>query len=170
MGIKKLICFDFDDTLCHTLKPEEGKVIWKEKFGTDWPHRGWWSKPETLDLDIFDTKINPYVYQEYLKAVSDPDNYVFCATGRIEKLRTEVETVLHKLNLSFDSVYLNNGGDTFTFKCRLFAKLISELQPAEFIMYDDRFEHLVEFEKWAETIDCKITIIDVINKTTKIFN
>jgi hypothetical protein len=37
-------------------------------------------------------------------------------------------------------------------------------------MYDDRFEHLVEFEKWAETIDCKITIIDVINKTTKIFN
>jgi FMN phosphatase YigB (HAD superfamily) len=170
MEIKKLICFDFDDTLCHTLKPEEGKPIWKEKFGTDWPHRGWWSKPETLDLDVFDTKINTYVYQEYLKAVSDPDNYVFCATGRIEKLRTEVETVLHKLNLSFDALYLNTGGDTFTFKCKLFAKLIRELQPEEFIMYDDRFEHLVEFEKWAETIDCKITIIDVINKTTKTFN
>jgi hypothetical protein len=37
-------------------------------------------------------------------------------------------------------------------------------------MYDDRFEHLVEFEKWTETIDCKITIIDVINKTIKTFN
>lgn len=168
--MNKLICFDFDDTLCYTLKPEDGMKIWKEKKNEDWPHRGWWSKPETLDLDVFDTKINPYVYQEYLQAVSDPDNYVFCATGRIEKLRTEVETVLHKLNLSFDSVYLNNGGDTFAFKCRLFTKLISELQPEEFIMYDDRFEHLVEFEKWVETIDCKITIIDVINKTTKIFN
>jgi hypothetical protein len=169
MGIKKLVCFDFDDTLCHTLKPEEGKPIWKEKFGTDWPHRGWWSKPESLDMDIFPVTVNPYVYQEYLKAVSDPDNYVILATGRIEKLRPEVEAILDNLNLAFDAVYLNTGGDTFTFKCRLFAKLIGELQPEEFIMYDDRFEHLVEFEKWAETIDCKITIIDVINKTTKIF-
>ena len=170
MEIKKLICFDFDDTLCHTLTPEEGKPIWKEKFGTDYPHRGWWSKPETLDLDVFDTKINPYVYQEYLKAVSDPDNYVFCATGRIEKLRVEVAKILNKFNLSFDALYLNTGGDTFNFKCRLFEKLIRELQPVEFIMYDDRYEHLVEFEKWAETIDCKITIIDVKNKTTKTFN
>ena len=69
MGIKKLICFDFDDTLCHTLKPEEGKVIWKEKFGTDWPHRGWWSKPETLDLDIFDTKIKHYVLLKRLHLI-----------------------------------------------------------------------------------------------------
>ena len=170
MGIKKLVCFDFDDTLCNTVKHDDGKVIWREKFGVEYPHRGWWSKPESLDMDIFPVTVNPYVYQEYLKAVSDPDNYVFCATGRIEKLRTEVEAVLHKLNLSFDALYLNTGGDTFTFKCRLFAKLIRELQPEEFIMYDDRFEHLVEFEKWAETIDCKITIIDVVNKTTKTFN
>ena len=170
MGIKKLVCFDFDDTLCNTVKHDDGKVIWREKFGVEYPHRGWWSKPESLDMDIFPVTVNPYVYQEYLKAVSDPENYVFCATGRIEKLRTEVEAVLHKLNLSFDALYLNTGGDTFTFKCRLFAKLIRELQPEEFIMYDDRFEHLVEFEKWAETIDCKITIIDVVNKTTKTFN
>lgn len=165
----KLICFDLDDTLCHTMKPEEGKPLWKEKTGQDWPHRGWWSKPETLDLDIFDTKVNPYVYEEYLKAVSDPDNYVICATGRVEKLRPEVEALLSKLNLAFDAIYLNTGGDTFTFKCRLFEKLIRKLSVDEFVMYDDRYEHLVEFEKWAKTIDCRITIIDVKNKTKKVF-
>lgn len=165
----KLVCFDLDDTLCHTMKPEEGKPIWKEKTGEDWPHRGWWSKPETLDLDIFDTKVNPYVYEEYLKAVSDPDNYVICATGRVEKLRPEVEKLLSEKNLAFDAIYLNTGGDTFNFKCRLFERLIRKLGVSEFTMYDDRYEHLVEFEKWAKTIDCRITIIDVKNKTKKVF-
>jgi len=160
----KLVCFDLDDTLCHTMKPEEGKPIWKEKTGEDWPHRGWWSKPETLDLDIFDTKVNPYVYEEYLKAVSDPDNYVICATGRVEKLRPEVEKLLSEKNLAFDAIYLNTGGDTFNFKCRLFEKLIRKLGVSEFTMYDDRELHLIEFKKWAKTINCKIKIVDVINK------
>ena len=53
MGIKKLVCFDFDDTLCNTVKHDDGKVIWREKFGVEYPHRGWWSKPESLDMDIF---------------------------------------------------------------------------------------------------------------------
>jgi len=146
------------------MKPEEGKPIWKEKTGEDWPHRGWWSKPETLDLDIFDTKVNPYVYEEYLKAVSDPDNYVICATGRVEKLRPEVEKLLSEKNLAFDAIYLNTGGDTFNFKCRLFEKLIRKLGVSEFTMYDDRELHLIEFKKWAKTINCKIKIVDVINK------
>jgi hypothetical protein len=169
MSVKKLVCFDFDDTLCNTVKHDDGKVIWKEKFGVEFPHRGWWSKSESLDMDIFPVTINSYVHQEYLN-VSEPDNHVILVTGRIEKLRPEVEAVLDNLNLSFDGVYLNTGGDTLRFKIRLFERLISELQPDEFIMYDDRELHLIEFEKWAETIDCKITIIDVKNKTTKIFN
>jgi hypothetical protein len=165
----KLVCFDLDDTLCHTIKPEEGKPIWKEKTGEDWPHRGWWSKPESLDLDIFDIKVNPYVYEEYLKAVSDPNNYVICATGRVEKLRPEVEKLLSEKNLAFDAIYLNTGGDTFNFKCRLFERLIRKLGVSEFTMYDDRELHLIEFKKWAKTIDCRITIIDVKNKTKKVF-
>lgn len=31
MSYKRIVSFDFDDTLCHTPKPEEGKIIWKEK-------------------------------------------------------------------------------------------------------------------------------------------
>ena len=35
MEIKKLISFDFDDTLVHTTLPDEGKLIWKEKTGEE---------------------------------------------------------------------------------------------------------------------------------------
>jgi hypothetical protein len=167
MKYKKLICFDFDATLFHTALEDEGKVIWKEKTGYDYPYKGWWSKPETLDLKIFDTPLNKPVYSEYLKAVSDSDNFVILATGRIERLRPQVEAILNKNNLSFDGVFLKRGpGDTFYFKRTLFETLINDLKPEEFIMYDDREEHLVEFKEWAKTMPCDVTIIDVVSMTT----
>lgn len=167
--IDKLICFDLDDTLVHTMKDKIGKEIWKERTGKDWPYVGWWSKAETLDTDMFDTPLNPYVHNEYLDAVADNKNHVILATGRLERLREPVETLLQKLDLQFDGIYLNTGGDTFRYKSTLFEKLIWKLNPKEFIMYDDRYEHLVKFEQWAKTIDCRITIIDVVNKTKKIY-
>ena len=130
MKYKKLICFDFDATLFHTALEDEGRVIWKEKTGYDYPHKGWWSKPETLDTAIFDTPLNKVVYEEYLKAVSDEDNFVILATGRIEKLRPQVEAILNKNNLSFDGVFCKRRpGDTFYFKKTLFETFIKELQP-----------------------------------------
>jgi FMN phosphatase YigB (HAD superfamily) len=170
MEYKKIICFDFDDTLCHTPLPEDGKVIWKEKTGFEWPHRGWWSKPESLDVDVFDIPVNKWVYEKYLDAISEDSAYIILATGRIEPLRKEVEKVLIKNNLSFDDVFLNFGGDTFTFKTRLFENMIKKYQPEEFIMYDDREEHLPKFYEWAKQQPCKVTVVDVVKKLTKTFN
>jgi hypothetical protein len=170
MQYNKIISFDFDDTLCHTPLPEDGKIIWKEKTGFEWPHTGWWSKPESLDTEVFDIPINQWTYQKYLDCITDDSAYVILVTGRIEKLRKEVEKVLIKNNLSFDDVFLNFGGDTFTFKTRLFENLIKQHQPTEFVTYDDREEHLPKFCEWAKTQPCKVTVVDVINKTTRIFN
>lgn len=170
MEYKKIICFDFDDTLCHTPLPEDGKVIWKEKTGFEWPHRGWWSKPESLDVDVFDIPVNKWVYEKYLDDISEDSAYIILATGRIEPLRKEVEKVLIKNNLSFDDVFLNFGGDTFTFKTRLFENMIKKYQPEEFIMYDDREEHLPKFYEWAKQQPCKVTVVDVVKKLTKTFN
>ena len=161
--IKKLISFDFDDTLVHTPLPQEGKKIWKEKTGEEWPHRGWWSKPESLDTDIFDIPLNKKIHKRYQQAIKDPDNYVILATGRIEPLKDEVYEILGEYGLSFDETHLNPGIDTFDFKSNLFAKLIYELHPEEFIMYDDRQEHLVRFVAWANDMPCKVTIIDAIS-------
>ena len=126
MKYRKLISFDFDATLFHTALEDEGKTIWKEKTGEKWPYVGWWSKPETLDTTIFDTPLNRPVYNEYLKAVSDSDNFVILATGRIERLRPQVEAILNKNNLSFDGVFLKRGpGDTLYFKTKLFETFIN---------------------------------------------
>jgi len=161
--IKKLISFDFDDTLFHTPLPDEGKKIWKEKTGEEWPHRGWWSKPESLDTEIFDIPLNKKIYKKYEQAISDPDNYVILATGRIKPLEKEVYKILRSHEFSFDETHLNPGIDTFEFKSNLFKDLIDKLKPEEFIMYDDRQEHLIRFVKWAKDMPCKVTLIDAIS-------
>ena len=168
MQYKRLICFDFDDTLFHTPLPEEGKIIWKEKTGTEWPHRGWWGKPESIDDAIFDIPKNEWTYKKYLEAVADPDAYVILATGRLAKvpgMRDKVDKLLRDNNIEFDEVHLNWGGDTFIFKCHLLEQTIAKLGVPELIFYDDRAEHLPKFVEWAKSQDINSMIVDVVNKT-----
>jgi len=160
MKVNKLISFDFDDTLVHTTLPVEGKEIWKEKTGEDWPYRSWWSRPESLDMDVFEIPLNKKIYRRYKQVISDPNNYVILATGRVAPLRDEVYKILGHYGLSFDETHLNPGIDTFEFKSNLFAKLIKKLKPEEFIMYDDREEHLIRFREWAKTLPCRTIIVD----------
>jgi hypothetical protein len=164
MTHNKIVCFDFDGTLCQTHDKEQGQLIWKGKTGINWPHRGWWSKPETLDMKIFKIDLNEWVYRKYLEAAKEPKNYLMLVTGRIEPLRKEVELILNHHNLSFDKISLNWGGDTFNFKCRLFEQTIQKFRPQEFIMYDDRFEHIEKFKTWAVGQITNITIVNVISK------
>jgi len=173
MSYKRLISFDFDDTICHTPKPEEGQKIWKEKTGTDWPFGGWWGRPESIDPEIFYVPLNQWVYKKYLEAVSDPDNYVILATGRLRKktgMLENVMSILNQHNLSFDEVHLNWGGDTYNFKTKLFEEKIEELGVHEFILFDDRHEHLIKFEEWAADHHVDVKVVDVVNKKETIFS
>lgn len=168
-----LYSFDFDDTLIHTMLPEPGKIIWQEKTGTSWPHIGWWSKPETLNMDIFDTPKNEWVYKKYIRAKENPSGYLILATGRLDTvpgMRDAVIKILNHYEFEFDEVYLNWGGDTFKFKTTLFEKMILKSGCRHFIMYDDRIEHLPHFEEWAQRQNCIVSVVDVVNKTTKTFN
>ena len=170
MKFKKLVCFDFDDTLFFTPRPEEGKKIWFDKTGENWKHIGWWGKSDTLNLNIFDIPLNEWVHSKYLEI---NDAHKILATGRLDKIpgmRDCVNKILDINNIVFDEVHLNWGTDTLKFKIKLFNERIETLGVEEFIMFDDRKEHLIEFEKWAEVQNIKITIVDVINKTTKVFN
>ena len=170
--IEKVVIFDFDGTLCWTPGLEECRKVWLEKTGNVWPYVGSWGRKESLDLDIFHIPVNPFVYKKYLEAIADTNTYTVLATGRLLKLRREVEKVLNLNNLSFDQVEFNPGMDTFRFKSQLFENLINKYRPEIFTMYDDRHEHLVEFEKWARFQDCVVEIIDVTkaDKTPKLIN
>jgi hypothetical protein len=172
MKYKKLISFDFDKTLFFTPEPETGKEIFLEKTGNNWPHRGWWGKSETLNMDIFDIPLNEWVYNHFLNYSEEFENFIILATGRLKKVEgmlDNVDKILEKNGIDFHEVHLNWGVDTLKFKIKLFEEKIKSLGVEEFIMFDDRSEHLSEFEKWADKQNIKITIIDVINKTEKNF-
>lgn len=166
----KLIAFDFDKTLIHTMEPEEGRKIWLRERGENFPHpTGWWSKKESLDTSIFYPAMNMWTYNKYTEAISDEENYVFIATGRMDKLKNEVQAILDFHDFKFHDVFCNWGGETFKFKTRLFEQILRKNPKAtDLIIYDDRHEHLVKFVNWAaeveKTTKTKITIIDVINK------
>lgn len=171
--IKKVVVFDFDKTLCFTPEPEEGKKLWLEKTGMQFPHDGWWGKPESLNLDVFYIPTNPWVLQKYREASADPESYVVLVTGRLIRLQHKVEKVLEFHKLDFDEVLCCDGGGTYPFKCRTFERLIREFEPKKIVLYDDRHEHIVRFrDEWARKQPCEVQIIDVTksDKTPMVVN
>jgi hypothetical protein len=99
---KKVVFYDFDGTLMDNPLPEVGKVIYQEKTGKPYPHIGWWGRPESLDLNVFDIQTNPEVEAAYRKDSSDPNTHVVLLTNRLSKLSEPVKKVLAKHNMTFD--------------------------------------------------------------------
>lgn len=178
--VEKLYIFDFDDTLFDVPSSEEGKIIWKNKTNREWNYKGsWWSEEITLDTNIFPIIRNDWMYKEYLKVTKEPNSIRVLVTGRlnfIPNMRNRVVSLLNENNFSFDEVfkmntypingeggiYLSTGGNTFTFKSKLFEKLIKKTNCKELIMYDDRTKHLLMFEDWAKNQNCSVTIVNSI--------
>ena len=149
----KLAVFDFDGTLAYSPEPEIGKPQYKEVTGQDWPHKGWWSKPESLDTNIFDIPVNPSVVSDYKKEKSNPDTLVIMMTGRIPKLSKQVEDILSANNLSFDYYLYNNANATLDFKINTMEKLLSKYPTiTEVILYDDRDEHIPVFQHFGNEL------------------
>lgn len=156
--MKKISIFDFDNTLCLTPDPKQGREIYKKKTGNVWPYGGWWGRKESLNLDIFEIPLNLPVYQRYLDS---KDSYLVLATGRLFNLKAEVLKILSKYNLKFDEVHLNPGCETYQFKKDLFEKIITKNKPDKVLMYDDRQTHLAKFKDWALNQPCEVEVIDV---------
>ena len=161
--VKKIAVFDFDGTLIMTPEPEDGRIEYKLKTGKDWPHKGWWGQKDSLDATIFDIPANQKVVDDY-KANLDSDKILLVLlTGRITKLSKDVELILNKYNLHFDEYHYNNGGSTDKFKLSVLDSLIKKYSNTEYVeMWDDRLEHIPQFESWGKE--------NIINGNIKDFN
>ena len=73
LKITKISAFDFDGTIVNTPLPDVGKVIWKQKTGKEWPHKGWWGQADSLDSKIFDMPIIQMVRDSYDREVQNPN-------------------------------------------------------------------------------------------------
>ena len=171
-SVKKVAIIDMDGTLIDTTGPIEGRKIWKQKTGTDYPHRGWWSKRETLDIDVFENDLFEDIFTEYQRVKSEEGTFVILCTGRIIPLKKQVEVILDKHGLEFDDVILNGdkrfsvkGGenDTLNFKVRVLSSLNNRFPNLEEIeFWDDRASHHPTFKQWGEKQPIKVTINHVV--------
>lgn len=134
--IKKLFVFDFDGTLYNSELPETGKVKWEKVTGEVYPHKGWWGRPESLDIDIFDNKPFSSVLRILNNANNDPEAYVMILTSRQEKLRPYLENILKVNNIKVDEVQLKSDNRD---KGQRVLSTMSKLKELNTInVYDDR--------------------------------
>lgn len=141
--IKKLSFFDMDATLLNTIHPETGMNIYKEKTGQDWPHIGWWSKPETLDYKIFDIKPFGNVLNTLNNDNNDPSIFTVLLTARISKLDKEIKELLGHLNIKLDDYSLKSNSKE---KDQRILDYLSHFpNVTEIDVYDDREKEFVLF-------------------------
>ena len=152
-GPTKLSVFDFDGTTMDTLYPEIAKPMYKEKTGQDWPHKGWWGRKESLDMNIFDFQPKSDVKRAYQEEKANSDTMVVSLTGRRPKLSNEVEAILHANGYRFDRYLYNYGSDTLSNKLEQLGKLLKEFPSIKSVeLWDDRNEHIPTFEQWGNDL------------------
>ena len=111
-NITKIAIFDFDGTLVDSPNPDTGKKEWEEKTGKDYPHRGWWSKRESLDTNVFDINTIKDTVMEYLAEYEDPNTLVIMLTGRLPNQADQVEEILNSKGIVFDEYHYKDNGNT----------------------------------------------------------
>ena len=71
----KLDVFDFDSTLVNTpMGDNDNKQKWADYYDVEkWPFLSWWTRKESLDMDVFEFPVNPEIIKAYKKSKDNPD-------------------------------------------------------------------------------------------------
>jgi len=179
--MKRLVIYDFDGTLIDSPEPEVGKAQWEEKMGEPYPHKGWWGRKESLDLNVFNIQPFPSILNELKKELSTPDTYVIILTSRMEKLRPEVQAILDKNSIHVHKLDMKDDWRNKGQKILDYIKEFPELE--EINVYDDMDEKIAELKSIEEMIpddvkynifradngnltltEAEIRIVDIINE------
>lgn len=154
-SIKRLIAFDLDATLLNTPEPQEGKPMWEKHYGKPYPYMGWWGRPESLDLDVFDIVPFQSVKHQLDKEITSEDTYVIILTSRMEKLRPQVQAVLDKNDIIVDKLDMKRAeGD----KGKKILRYIQEFPDLiEISVFDDRDSDIQSYENIRNQIPKEIT-------------
>ena len=149
--ITKISIFDFDGTLMRTPHPEDGKKEWENFYDKDYPHIGWWSKPESLDDTVFNIEPIESTVTDYLKEMGDPNTLVIMLTGRLPHHHDQVIELLMTHNIVFDEYHYKETGDTLGSKLHTIISLLNKYPNVSSIeMWEDREPHATSFEKWGK--------------------
>ena len=158
-NITKISIFDFDGTLMRTPHPEEGKKEWETFHNEDYPHIGWWSKPESLDDAVFNIEPIESTVDDYIKEKENPNTLVIMLTGRLPHHHDQVVELLLLHNIVFDEYHYKETGDTLGSKLHTIISLLNRYPNVSSIeMWEDREPHATSFEEWGKENDVNIEV------------
>jgi len=178
--IKRLICIDFDKCLFQTPESEEGKLIYQEKTGQQYPYLGWWSKPESLDMNVFDIKPYPSMLKQFNLEQSKPNTHIIILTNRREFLRPQVQAILDANNIQADELVMANDQRTKGEKILDYINEFPDLE--EICVYDDQEDQIQTYVNISSKIpknilfniyrvnNDKISLMERENKLISIIN
>jgi len=150
-NITKISIFDFDGTLMRTPHPEEGKKEWETFHNEDYPHIGWWSKPESLDDAVFNIEPIESTVDDYIKEKENPNTIVIMLTGRLPHHHDQIVELLLLHNIVFDEYHYKETGDTLGSKLHTIISLLNRYPNVSSIeMWEDREPHATSFEEWGK--------------------
>ena len=167
MKIKKICFYDFDDTLFDT--PDDGRLIWKEKYGKEFSESEWWKVPESLDLKVFNEEIKPN--KNVLSRLENDNDekkiLTVLLTSRIIELKSCIEKVLNKYKIKLDEYSLKYEGKNKGVRVKEILKKYPDVEAID--IYDDKDKELKIFFNLKKEIKNKynINIYKVINGKIK---
>jgi hypothetical protein len=132
--ILTLYIFDMDGTLLNSPLPDDGKAEYERITGKKYPHRGWWSKEESL-LAEFNIQCHLEVIEDYKKAMEDQTGLVVMLTNRMQNLKKPIFSIFDKHRLVFDICSFKYDGR-------------SKLDRAISVM--DQYPNINKFEAWED--------------------
>lgn len=98
----KLMFWDFDGTLFDSPLPEIGKPLYKELYGQEYPHQGWWGRLESMDPK-FDIQPNKQVL-DIFRSHEGPMTFNYILTSRLPKFKPAIHDLLHKFNIDMRGI------------------------------------------------------------------
>lgn len=146
--INRISFYDFDLTLVDEPMPDLGKQIWKHKTGEEFPHIGWWSKEESLNIEVFDFIPIMEVVNRLKTDYEDPLCWTVLLSNRMEKLLPSVQKILGLLNIDLDD-YLLRGRDNLSKTVRIKRTLAKFSQANQIEIHEDDVNNIAMMKDMA---------------------
>ena len=143
--------YDFDGCLSLSPLPDTGKEKWTKTKGINYPHKGWWSKTESLDLSVFDIQPHPEVHADLLESIKKGQTN-WLLTSRLPRLKNEIFAILKKFGIESTEF------DGFSFASHLdkgkrILNIIDTTYVSEVHVYEDRDVEIVVLEAIREGLE-----------------
>ena len=165
VGFEELHVFDFDGTLVDTPTPEIGMREYKEAFGMDSPHQGWWGRAESLEPPL--TMGEGPALAEYRASAANERVVTIMMTGRRSKLKDSVEAVMRTFDIDcHEHIFNGTGHNTLTYKMNELRRLVKQYKPKRVRIWEDRTSHaglFQEMDREFTSIEWKVTLVEPSN-------